>query len=515
MKQLNTESVVVFQEREGDNGDVVGTGHGMAVPYGTETMIGGVRESFAAGTFDLDNVIGKPLAYRHGEPVGRITGAESREDGLYIDFDIVDTALGRDAAVLARTGTIKGLSVGFNPIKSAFNRAKDAIQHTSANLLEVSLTPYPAYSTAGVSSIREEEEGETMSETMDTETTVSVDQEAREAVATLRETVQSIEARAFVAEESHELAKYRSLGEYSQAVLAGDQESRALVDQITTNNPGVMPPNWMMDVKNIVNLGRAGITAFGVESAGATGLDFNWPYFDGDLGLIVAQQTSEKSEVNSVRIDLKKGSASLLTYGAGSDISFQLLQRSSPSYLDSHNRIMLASYALITDNVFVDAMLAASTPQNYNLATDTDGSAFREGVFTGSVAVETATGRPAEFVLVASDVFSAIGGWSTFFPQTYGTVNVSGTATAGTLGVSVSGLPVIHDRNLAAGAILVSNSSAASWIEVAPALASADNVSQLGRDIAVYGYGTAATYTAAGIISLEVVAAAKTQTTIK
>ena len=515
MKQLNTESVVVFQEREGDNGDVVGTGHGMAVPYGTETMIGGVRESFAAGTFDLDNVIGKPLAYRHGEPVGRITGAESREDGLYIDFDIVDTALGRDAAVLARTGTIKGLSVGFNPIKSAFNRAKDAIQHTSANLLEVSLTPYPAYSTAGVSSIREEE-GETMSETMDTETTVSVDQEAREAVATLRETVQSIEARAFVAEETHELAKFRSLGEYSQAVLAGDQESRALVDQITTNNPGVMPPNWMMDVKNIVNLGRPGITAFGVESAGATGLDFNWPYYDGDLSLIVAQQSAEKAEVNSVRIDLKKGSASLLTYGAGSDISFQLLQRSSPSYLDAHNRIMLNSYALVTDNVFVDAMLTASTPQNYNFATDTDGTAFREGVFTGSVAVETATGNPAQFVLVASDVFTKIGGWTTFFPQTYGTSErVSGVATAGTLGVSVSGLPVIHDRNLAAGAILVSNSSAASWIEVAPALASADNVSQLGRDIAVYGYGTAATYTAAGIISLEVVAAGKTATTIK
>ena len=512
MKQLNTESVVVFQEREeGSESDIVGSGHGMAVPYGTETMIGGVRESFAAGSFDLDNVIGKPLAYRHGEPVGKITGAENREDGLYIDFDLVDTAQGRDAAVLARSGVIKGLSVGFNPIKSAMNRAKDAIQHTAANLLEVSLTPYPAYATAGVSSIREEE-GATMSETMDTEAVVSVDTEAREAVASLREDMKTIEAKAFTADAQHELAKYRSLGEYSQAVLSGEQESRALVDQITANNPGVMPPNWMQQVKNIVDLGRPGITAFGVESAGTSGLDFNWPYFDGDLSAIVAAQGTEKTEVNSVRIDLKKGSASLLTYGAGSDISFQLLQRSSPSYLDAHNRIMLNSYALVTDNVFVDAMLTASTPQNYDLATDTTGAAFREGVFTGSVAVETATGNPATFVLVASDVFTKIGGWSTFFPQTYGTQNVSGVATAGSLGVSVSGLPVIHDRNLAAGAILVSNSATASWIEVAPALAAADNVSQLGRDVAVYGYGTAATYTAAGIISLEVVAAAKTAT---
>ena len=73
MKQLNTESVVIFQEREDKSGDIVGSGHGMAVPYGAETMIGGVRESFAPGSFDLANVIGKPLAYRHGEPVGKIT----------------------------------------------------------------------------------------------------------------------------------------------------------------------------------------------------------------------------------------------------------------------------------------------------------------------------------------------------------------------------------------------------------------------------------------------------------
>ena len=516
MKQLNTESTVVFQEREeGADGDIVGAGHGMAVPYGVETMIGGVRESFAAGSFDLENVIGKPLAYRHSEPVGKIVGAENREDGLYIDFDIVDTAQGRDAAVLARTGTIKGLSVGFNPIKSAMNRAKDAIQHTTANLLEVSLTPYPAYATAGVSSIREDE-GDTMSETIDSTETVSVDSEAREAVASLREDMKGIEARAFAAEETHELAKYRSLGEYSQAVLSGEQESRALVDQISASNPGVMSPNWMQQVKGIVDLGRPGITAFGVESAGTSGLDFNWPYFDGDLSAIVAAQGTEKSDVNSVRIDLKKGTASLLTYGAGSDISFQLLQRSSPSYLDAHNRIMLNSYALVTDNVFVDAMLTASTPQAYDFAADTDGSAFREGVFTGSVAVETATGYPAQFVLVASDVFAKIGGWTTFFPQTYGTQNVSGVFSAGTLGVSVSGLPVIHDRNLAAGAILVSNSSTASWIEVSPALAAADNVSQLGRDVAVYGYGTAAIYTSAGIISLEVVSAvAGAKTTVK
>jgi uncharacterized protein len=184
VKNIHTESTVLFEIREDSaNGDIVGTGHGLAVPYGTETKIGGLRESFAPGAFDVNDVIGKPLAYRHGEPIGRITGAESREDGLYIDFDIVNTAQGRDAAVLARTDSIKGLSVGFISARSAMSKARDMITHTAANLLEVSLTPYPAYATAGVSSIREEEGEPNMSETMDSTEQVSVDQEAREAVA--------------------------------------------------------------------------------------------------------------------------------------------------------------------------------------------------------------------------------------------------------------------------------------------------------------------------------------------
>lgn len=493
----------VFEYREGTEGDVVGVGHGRAVPYETPTTLGGVEESFARESFSVDDVIGKPLAYRHDQPVGIITGAENRDDGLYIDFEIANTTLGRDAATLARMGASRGLSVGFQPIKSAWAKTRDKVQHETARLLEVSLTPYPAYATAGVSDIREE--GETMSESMDTapEVQASVDSEAREQIAQIRENISSIEAKAFSSEPVHPLAQYRSFGEYSKAVLNGETEVRALVDQITSNNPGVMPPNWMQEVKNIVDLGRPGVTAFGTESAGDSGLEFAWPYYAGDLSAIVAAQAAEKNELNSVQVDISKGTATLATYGAASDISYQLLQRSSPSYLDAHNRIMAASYALVTDNVFVDAIVAASTPQEYVFASDTDGSAFRSGVFQASVAVETATGRPAEFVLVASNVFNAIGGWSTFFPLPYGVQNVSGVATAGTLGVQVSGLPVIHDRNLAAGSIIVSNSGAASWIEDGPNLASAENVGKIGRDVAIYGYGVTATYNAAGVISME------------
>jgi HK97 family phage prohead protease len=507
MKNITTESTIVFDIREeADNGDIVGSGHGMAVPYGTETMIGGVRESFAPGSFDPADVIGKPLAYRHGEPIGRITNAENREDGLFIDFDIVNTAQGRDAAVLARTNSVKGLSVGFMSAKNVMTKARDAITHTAASLLEVSLTPYPAYATAGVSAIRENE-GETMSDTMDSTEAVSVDSEAREAIAQVRESLANIEARAFVSEPVHPLAQFRSFGEYSKAVLAGDIEARALADQITDNNPGVMPPVWLLQVKGIIDLGRPAITSVGgPESAGSFGMDINWPYFDGDLTEIVEAQANEKEEVNSVEIDLEKGDATLATYAAGSDISYQLLQRSSPSYLDAHNRIMAASYSTVTDRKFTNDLWTGSSNTNiYDLSADTTGAKFREEVFLASMEVEDATGAPASVVLASTALFQAIGGWSTFFPAPYGVQNVSGVATASTLEVNVSGLRVIRAKWLDTDAdrhAIVLNGEAARWVEDGPRLATAENVSKLGRDVAIYGYGATAVYLPAGVVRL-------------
>ena len=506
MRTTTQDTELIFEIREDASGDIVGTGTGRAVPYGVEIEVGGVRESFARDAFSVDEVIGKPLAYRHNEPVGIITGAENREDGLYIDFDIVNTTLGRDAATLARTGASRGLSVGFQPLKSAWTKTRDAVQHMSAGLLEVSLTPYPAYATAGVSAIREDE-GVPMSETIVETEVVSVDAEAREAIAQVRESIAGIEARAFVAEPVHPLAEYRSFGEYSKAVLAGDVDTRALADQTTDNNPGVMPPIWLLQVKGIIDLGRPAITAVGgPESAGTFGMEINWPYFDGDLTAIVEAQASEKGEVNSVEINLEKGDATLATYAAGSDISYQLLQRSSPSYLDAHNRIMAASYSTVTDRKFTNDLWTGSNNTNlYDLSADTTGTVFREAVFTASMEVEDATGAPASVVLVSTALFSKIGSFTTFFPAPYSVQNVSGVATASTLDVNVSGLRVVRAKWLDTDAdrhAIVLNGEAARWVEDGPRLATAENVSKLGRDIAIYGYGATAVYLPAGVVRL-------------
>jgi hypothetical protein len=266
-----------------------------------------------------------------------------------------------------------------------------------------------------------------------------------------------------------------------------------------------MPPVWMQEIRGIVDLGRRAITALsGPMSPGDSGMTVNWPYFDGDLLDVVAAQVDEKDQVNSVKIAFEKGAADLATYAAGSDISFQLLQRSSPSYLEGHNRVMLASYAQITDRKFLSDLWNDGTgTEDYVFSSDTTGADFRAAVFSASVKVEDATGMPASVVLVSSAVFKKIGGWSSFFPSVYGVQNVSGTADARTLSVNVSGLPVVRapwlDTNAAYNAV-VTNSMAARWLEAGPSLVSADNVAQLGRDISIYGYGATAAFIPAGVI---------------
>lgn len=506
MKTTESDFDLIVDYRENTDDGVIATLYGRAVPYDTPTMIGGVEETFAPASFDPTGVIGKPLAWRHDAPVGVITEAANEPDGLYITANILDTVQGRDAATLAKAGAVKGLSVGFTPIKSLRSKTGNAIRHITAQLMETSLTHMPAYVGAGITTIREETKMDP-EETTEETTVVSEDKEAREAIAQVRESVAKIEARAFTSEPVHPLAQYRTFGDYSKAVYGGEVEARALFDQVTGDNPGVMPPIWLQTVAGIIDLGRPVITGVGgPQSAGTAGLDINWPYFDGDLTAIVELQADEKDEVNSVQISLEKGTATLATYAAGSDISYQLLQRSQPSYLDAHNRIMAASYSTVTDRVFTNNMWTQSNNTNiYDLAGDTTGADFRAAVFTASMEVEDATGAPASVVFASTALMTAIGGWESFYPAPYSVQNVSGVATASTLQVNVSGLRVIRAKWLDTDAdrhAIVTNGQAARWIEDGPRLAQAENVGQLGRDIAIYGYGATATYLPAGVVRL-------------
>ena len=506
MKTTETQVELAIEFREDKADGIIARGYGRAVPYDSPTEVGGITESFAPGAFEVEDVIGKPFAYRHGEPIGVIRDAKNEADGLYIDFEILDTAQGRDAATLLRGGASKGLSVGFAPIESAWNKTKTAIQHTRAKLLEVSQTHMPAYATAGVSVIREEQQP--MTEVIEPAAVEApADMEAREQIAALRESIKAVEAKAFSSEAPHPLSTFRNFGEYVKAVYAGDTENRALDVQTLADAPGLVPPVWLRDIKGVLDRGRPCISAIGgPTSAAGAGMTVNWPYFDGDLSAIVAAQAAEGDEVNSVDIDIKKGTATLATYAAGSRLSFQVIERTDPSYVDAHQRIMVGAYGTETDYAFQAALWANDTAGlDYDFSADSTGAKFIEAVWAAAIDVETATGQPAEVVYVNSAVMKKLGAWSSFQSQNYPVQNVGGVFDGRTGRATVMGLPLVLAREFATNETedaIVTNRAAIGWLEDGPRLATNDVAGNLGRDVAIYGYAVASPYISSGIVSI-------------
>jgi hypothetical protein len=433
-------------------------------------------------------------------------------DGPVVELTIARTAAGNDVLAQLDAGVIRAVSMELEAGRSTTHG--DLVTRHAVTVHGVAFAFRPQLS-APVLSVRGDHETETIMPT-DTEpivTPAEPDTPAAPVVqmvdaVTLDRAVDELR-RELVTRDApagpsgHPLGRFRSLDELVTASWSDPTVpvllARALVDQITTNNPGVIPPGWLSTVFGIVDRGRPAVTAFGVRAAPSEGMDVNWPYFDGDLMALVAQQVTEKTPITSVRVDLKRGTEELLTYAGGSDISYQLIRRSSPSYREAYMRIMFAAYAAVTDNAAADAAAAGATASAATWDATAAGAdaGLATALFTASTEVAAATGQPASFALASTDVFIAAGGQ--LIPPQYGTSNQSGTASAATLAVNVSGLPVIHDANLAAGTLIASNGEAAGWFEDGPFTVTAEDVEKLGQNVAVWGMGAFGLITPAGV----------------
>lgn len=139
---------------------------GRAVPYGEWTDVGWFMEKFARGAFAksireaADHL---PLLLWHDNrsfPVG-VSESWTESDGGLDAVWRMDTGaeLAVEATRQAREGRLTGLSVGFAPMPERDTLEVDEnglpwIIRNEARLLEVSLTPTPAYAGAQVALVR-------------------------------------------------------------------------------------------------------------------------------------------------------------------------------------------------------------------------------------------------------------------------------------------------------------------------------------------------------------------------
>lgn len=518
---------------------------GIAVPW-NEPVLGPTREfgsaveSFAPGSFDhviAEVAAGRRLAITdgHGGPVvGYVTHLENRPKGLWY----TGRALANEAAREFLPAVVeKVMHASPDFVVGQVKRGIGTVQHIKVgHLAAIAGTPLAAY------------RGTTMAaRTLEVQVTDVIDNDApattpdptpapapvvigQGEMVAIAQRITDEAIRGYAARQSFgagmpadPFADWRglSLGQMAQrAIGAGEYKGREVdradrewiswairtfADTVTTSgaNAGMVTPGVVGDVHGIVSRGRPAITAFGGPRPVPTesGMSVDWPYFDGTLTSLVGAQSAEKAEITSAAVNIKKGTEALATYAGGSDVSYQLLRRSSKPYLDAYFRILLTAWGVVTDAAFVTELETGSVTSDFAEAlASVDATEFKNLVIDASLAVETATGQPAEFVLASTTAFAQFAKLLT--PVTTLANTGVGTIDLRSLQVNLGLLPLIHVPSITAGKLIVSNREAAAWYEDGPFQAQDEDVPHLGRDVAIWSMGAGARFIPAGIIEM-------------
>ncbi|MDE9365474.1 HK97 family phage prohead protease [Luteipulveratus sp. YIM 133132] len=489
-------------------GDSPRTLTGLAVPFGVASgadSLTGRRYVFSNPPSNADELVDVVNDHDPGALLGRLENPwQATESGLDATARVFDTTRGRDALTEAKEGARLGFSVG--AAINAYTEDAAGVRHvTDWTAVHLGLVRRPAFASATVTRINASA-GEENPMPPENETPPAP---AVAELPTIAELAERVAEHLGTGDDgdAHPLAQFGTFEQFAAAFAAATPETRealqvafAVPDQITPNNQGVIPPGWRTEIKMRLDARRPAIAGTGGPiGLPDSGMDSNWPYFDGSLDTIISQQMAEKQALSGVRIDIKKANEPIKTAGTVSDISYQLLMRSSPSYLQAYLRICLAAWARYTEAKFEQALVARGTNVGV-LPALADAKALRTELFTASAAVEDATGAPAELVLVDPTTWVKIGGLTDLFNGKYGTQNAAGTASAATLKVDVNGLQIIRAPFLSANTMVVTNGDATRFAESGARVATQEDVVKLGRDVAVWGmYEDAEVYFPQGV----------------
>ena len=498
MSKLERE--VAWTVRESDTGEAQLAG--VAVPWDEPTDVGGYREAFARGAFDLEQVVGRPLFWRHGEVIGRVDQAAETDAGLEVEATILPTSLGRDAAVLLRADAVTGLSVGFEPLEH--DTRDGVVTRTRARLLELSLTPVPAYAGATVTAHREEIMPDSTAPVSEPTPTAAVDVEAREAVQTLAADVAAIRTARTEVREEHPLAAFPTFGHYLQAVAAAkagkDVEhrealTRALDTGLTTNNTGTIPPAWVADIIRQHNDGRPTVSAIGPRALPSTGMTV--VYRKVAQSTTLADQATEATEVASQALEIGQGEAAVHTKAGAVRVSMQEIMRSDPSYLNELRVDMITSWNKHTNGLAIAGLTAGGTGTGTfaaSLATDNIGATLGKA----AADIATAGGRMSTVILGPALFFSVAAVSGQGYPFAGGDV---GNASLTSVSFTAFGVRFVMDPQAGAGGFALDPEAFRYW-EAGPYFLQADEPGVLSRDVAVFSYVAEAAVNPAAIVKL-------------
>ena len=485
---------------------------GKIVPLGTgevgNTNLGAY--TFEAGSIEIGDVSKIKLLSQHDmkKPIGRMTAAETRPDGIYATFKLSRSTGGNDALVMAQEGLVSGLSIGAEIIASKPSRDGHTVV-SAAKLKEVSLVTEPAFKSAQVLEIAAEEivpveETKTESETV-VEDTTPVEATPVEAAA-VEAARPTITAMAYT-KPRLDFSAPKQLEMTIRASLGSDEARdyvRAAAD--TTDNAGLIPTRQLTTVINgLANNTRSAIDAISTGALPDAGMSFEIPKI---TTLPTVAETAEAGGPSNTDQASSYVTVTVKKYAGQQQFSVELFDRSSPLFITELMNNMAAQYAAATDKAVYTAIATGATADSTTIASYPTASELLGVVSRGAASVYTNTQGFARNILMNTSQWANLMTLNESGRPIYMAAqpsNAGGIVRPDSIRGNVAGLDLFVSANVPSAndtdkddSILIINPTAYTWYESPTYQLRADVIASGEILVAMYGYGAIATKIGAG-----------------
>jgi HK97 family phage prohead protease len=441
------------------------------------------------------------------QPLGKATSfSEDAQGNIFASFKISRSNRGSEALILAEEGLQSGLSVGVEVIKS---KNKGGVMHVSAaKLFEVSLVTEPAFKSAQVIDVAAEETPEAVEEIQPTESETAVENTPETVAAPVEAAAVEaarpvVTATTFVRERVAPITSAQYL-EASMKAALGDDEARRTIraaDDSTSTNTGLTLPSHLNTFITDTFTGRPAFEAATRGSlAGIDGMSFTVPRLytnatSADVAPTVAD-TNEGAAPSETGMTSAYDTISIEKFSGLQRVSFELVDRSSPAFMELMMTELRKAYEKATDAALLAAYVSAGTTAATTAATAAGLQSFVS--VEGAAAYKGTGGDFANKLVASTDAWAAIAGFAdttgrSLYSAQGATQNASGNAVATSVVGGVLGTDLIVDHNITTSGVidnsmfLVAPASVYTW--ESPTTQLRVNVLTSGEiEINLYGY---------------------------
>jgi HK97 family phage prohead protease len=457
------------------------------------------------------------------QPLGKATQFTEQEDGIYASFKISRSNRGSEALILAEEGLQSGLSVGVEVIKS---KQKGNVMFVSAaKLFEVSLVTEPAFKSAQVIDVAAESDIEAATSTSTKTTTINTtivetetetETESETAVENTPETVAApaveaaaveaarpvVTATTFVRERVAPITSAQYLEANIKAAL-GDDEARRVVraaDDSTSTNTGLTLAPHLDTFITDTFTGRPAFEAATRSALLPSGMSFTVPrlYTNASTPDVAptTADTNEGAAPSETGMTSSYDTIDINKFSALNRVSFELIDRSQPAFMELLMAELRKSYEKATDAALLAAYVSAGTTAATTAATAAGLQSFIS--VEGAAAYKGTGGDFANKLVASTDAWAAIAGFAdttgrALYSAQGATQNASGSAVASSVRGNILGTDLIVDHNITTSGVvdnsmfLVAPSSVYVW--ESPQTQLRVNVLTSGEiEINLYGY---------------------------